>query len=76
MPRINSVRLQGASLVISGTNGTTSGSYYVLSSTNVALPLVNWTRIATNSFTGGNFNFTNSVNPSVQRQFFLLQEAP
>jgi len=73
-PRISSIVHQGASLVISGTNGIASGSYYVLGSTNLTLPLANWTSIATNSFTaGGAFSFTNSLNPSVPRYFYLIE---
>jgi len=55
-PVITSIILSGANLVFSGTNGTGSagGTYYVLSSTNVAAPLSSWTRIFTNTFiTGG-----------------------
>jgi len=45
-----------------------------LASTNLALPLSSWSRIATNSFdiTGG-FGFTNPIDPTVPRQFYLLQ---
>ncbi len=43
-------------------HGTNNGPYYVLSSTNVALPLSNWTRLQTNSFdANGNFSFTNTI---------------
>lgn len=64
----------GANVVFSGSGGVASSPYYVLASTNVALPLTNWTRIATNSFDGnGNFAFTNSLAPSVPQKFFLLQ---
>lgn len=74
-PHFNGVLLlNSTNLVISGTNGTASGTYYVLASTNVAMPLANWTRVATNSFSGtGTFNFTNSVNPSTPQRFYLLQ---
>jgi len=72
-PRINSVTLVGTNLVISGTNGTTSGNYYVLASTNVALPLAGWTPVATNAFSGGNFIFTNAITPGVSQQFYLLR---
>jgi hypothetical protein len=46
----------------------------VLTSTNVALPLANWTRAATNIFgPGGTFVFTNAVNPVAAQSFFVLQ---
>jgi hypothetical protein len=54
----------------SGTNGT----YYVLTSTNLAAPLTNWTRLLTNQFDGGvNFNLTNAMNTNSPQSFYLLQ---
>jgi autotransporter-associated beta strand protein len=73
VPAINSVTLSGGSLIFSGNNGSDSGNYYVLTSTNVALPLSNWTTIATGAFSPtGTFSVTNAVgvNPS---QFFIIQ---
>jgi hypothetical protein len=74
-PVINSVALLGGNLVFSGTNGGTEGNdYYVLTSTNVALPLANWTKLATNQFgVGGSFTFTNAVVPGSPQRFYLLQ---
>ena len=72
-PRIVGVVHQGSSLVISGTNGTANATYYVLGSTNVALPVAEWTRVATNTFNGaGNFNYTNSLSPSVPQYFYQI----
>ncbi|MGA2871907.1 MAG: hypothetical protein ABSF34_22440, partial [Verrucomicrobiota bacterium] len=73
LPRIGSVVHQGSSLVISGTNGTPNATYYVLGSTNVTLPVAEWTRVATNTFTGtGSFNYTNSLSPSVPQFFYQI----
>jgi hypothetical protein len=63
-------------LIVSGAGGlaVANGIYNVLTSTNVALPLNQWTPIATNSFDGsGNFIFTNLVSTNVTQQYFLLQ---
>jgi hypothetical protein len=63
-------------LILSGTGGVTNGAYNVLASTNIALPLNQWTSIATNQFTSnGNFIFTitNAVPTNVPQRFFLLQ---
>jgi hypothetical protein len=71
-----SVSLSGANLVINGINGQSGGTYYVLTSTNLALPLNQWTPMATNIWSAnGNFTFTltNAVNPSVPNRFYLLQ---
>jgi autotransporter-associated beta strand protein len=73
VPAINSFALSGTNLIFSGTNGPNSGTFHVLTSTNVALPLSNWTSIATGAFSPtGTFSVTNAVgvNPS---QFFLIE---
>ena len=54
------------------------GTYFLLASTNVALPLSQWTRILTNSVSlRGTNNFsaiqTNVGNSGAGRQFFILQ---
>ncbi len=52
----------GGNVVISGSGGTSNATYYVLASTNLALPVGEWTPIATNVFDdSGNFIFTNST---------------
>jgi len=71
---ITSVTLSGGNLVVSGTNGTATQPYYVISANDLTVPLSNWTRLATNLFANdGSFSFTNSVNQSVPQMFFLLQ---
>jgi autotransporter-associated beta strand protein len=72
-PHITGINLSGTNLVISGTNGTAGQQYEVLTSTNLTLALTNWISIATNTFTGGNFNATNTVNPSAPQNYFLLR---
>jgi hypothetical protein len=76
-PRIAGVTMNGPDLVLSGTNGVPGGTYYVLSSTNVALPLLNWTRAATNVFAAdGSFSLTNPAVANAPQQFYLLHLAP
>jgi alpha-galactosidase len=73
-PRISASLLNGSSLVLSGTGGIPNGEYYVLASTNLILPLSNWTRIATNRFDAdGNSSFTNAMVPGRPQQFYLLR---
>jgi autotransporter-associated beta strand protein len=73
-PLISSASAVGGQFVISGTGGVTNGAYYVLTSTNLALPASNWTRLLTNQFdAGGNFNFTNPMAPSAPQSFYQLQ---
>jgi len=72
--RFGKIVLSGTNLVITGSNGVASTMFYVLASTNVALPRTNWTLIATNTFDlSGNFIFTNSINPTVPTRFFLIE---
>jgi hypothetical protein len=59
---------------MSGTNGPPNAAYFVLASTNIALPLTNWTPILTNQFgSSGNFSFTNAIDPALPRRFFMLE---
>jgi len=75
-PGIGTITISGGQVVVTGTNGPASGNYYVLTSTNVSLPVSSWTSVATNAFNNGNFSFTNTVSPNVSRQFYIIQEAP
>ncbi len=71
-PAINSVVLSGTSLIFSGTNGAHGGNFEVLTSTDITLPLTNWTSIATNSFSAtGTFSVTNPVDTG--SRFFAIK---
>jgi hypothetical protein len=73
-PVITNVKVSANNLIFGGTNGVAGAGYYVLSSTNLAVPLTNWTVLSTNIFDGsGNFNITNSMSPNVPKQFYLLK---
>jgi hypothetical protein len=73
-PHIGSIALSGAGVVVDGTNGLPNGNYYVLESSNIALPLSNWTSVGTNLFDGsGHFRFTNGVDPGLPQRFYILQ---
>jgi len=73
-PAIGTVRIAGSNVVFSGTNAPDAWTYYILSSTNLSLPLTNWTRIATNQTDGnGNYAVTNSVNPNLPQIFLILK---
>ncbi|HXF09463.1 MAG TPA: hypothetical protein VN625_01675, partial [Desulfuromonadaceae bacterium] len=78
-PAIKTFSLSGANIVITGTNGQAGDAYYLLTSTNAALPLVQWTVIATNvvgSVTPPNSSFTytgtNVVAPADRQRFYIL----
>lgn len=74
MPVVATTFLSGTDVVFNGTGGTSGGTYFVLSSTNVVAPVATWTRIQTNQFdASGNFSVTNAILPNVPQNFFLLQ---
>ena len=73
---LGGITLSGTNLVVNGINGQSGGTYYVLMSTNPALPLSQWTPVATNVLsTSGNFTITltNTVSRTVPQRFYILQ---
>ncbi|HUJ71471.1 MAG TPA: RCC1 repeat- and reductase domain-containing protein [Verrucomicrobiae bacterium] len=72
---ISHINLTGTNLVLNGQNDFSSGSAVVLSTTNVAKPLNQWTPIWTNGLGNGAFSLTatNVVNRSFPQQFYILQ---
>ncbi|HLX68014.1 MAG TPA: hypothetical protein VKV04_00160, partial [Verrucomicrobiae bacterium] len=77
---ITKVSLSGTNLIVQGTNNNvpnTSFHYVVLTSTNVAVPLSNWTAVVTNSFNAsGTFNYTNAIAPGAPRLFIDVKAVP
>jgi len=72
-PVIGTVSISGGGLALAGTGGVANANFYLLGSTNLSTPLINWTRLLTNHFdNSGNFNFSNSCGTSSQN-FYLLQ---
>lgn len=76
-PGILMINLSETNVVLAATNGVAGGTYYVLNSTNLALPLNQWTPVATNVPTvNGNFTITvtNAANANApSSQLFILQ---
>jgi hypothetical protein len=74
-PTIQHVVENGGNFIITGTNNLgPGGTYHVLASTNLLLPLTSWTVLTSGSFDGnGKFSFTNPVGTN-SRQFYLLRE--
>jgi autotransporter-associated beta strand protein len=72
--KFTSISVSGVALTITGTNGAANGTYRLLESTNLLLPVNQWTPVLTNSFDGsGNFNLTtNVVTPGSRQMFYLL----
>ncbi len=69
---LGGVTLAGGKLVFSGTNGPAGQPYRILTTTNVALPLANWTPVWTNVFAAdGSYSYTNTPGANAS-SFFLL----
>ena len=63
----------GAGLVFSGNGGPAGGTNYLVATTNVALPVAAWPRVATNKFDlTGTYAFTNSTPGSIPMQVYRL----
>ncbi len=72
---ITGIKLSGANLVLNGVNGQSGAMYYVLMSTNLTLPLSQWTCVATNVLSAsGNFTITvtNTVTRNVPQRFYRM----
>ncbi len=73
-PVFGALKLNGNRVSIGGTGGVSGRAYYVLVSTNAALPLNLWQPVVTNYFNSdGSFQFTNSLNASAQQEYYRLE---
>lgn len=75
-PGISGFSVSGANLVLNATNGVSGLTYYVLTSTNVAVPLNQWLPVTTNILSAsGNFTITvsNSFSPVIPQRFYILK---
>ncbi len=74
-PVIGSITLlDGTNLVISASEGTPYDPVYLLTATNVNLPMMDWVYLATNNFdVAGNVNLTNAIVTGEPEHYFRLQ---
>ena len=70
-PRIDSLNATAGSFTLSGT-GPTGQSYRILATTNLALPLANWTTVGLGVFTGGALGYTDSQMTNASRRFYRV----
>jgi len=59
-PDISQVAVADGNLILQGTNGSPGGTYSIITSTNVAAPLINWTTNTTGAFGAGG-SFSNAI---------------
>jgi parallel beta-helix repeat protein/predicted outer membrane repeat protein len=74
--RLTGLSFSASDLLLSGANGASGLTYFVLVSTNPALPLGQWTPLTTNTWNAnGAFSLAlrNALNLSNPQQFYLLK---
>jgi len=73
-PVISSPKIVGGNLILSGTGGTNNGTYHVMITTNLAMPLASWSVLTNGVFdASGNFSSTNAVGTAKQ-QFYIIKQ--
>jgi len=73
-PQISPPSISGGGFNLGGSGGTPNQTYRVVASTDVSVPVSNWTPILTNTFdSSGNFSVTIPINPGTPQRFFLLR---
>ena len=75
-PSVTGMSVAGNNVTLNCTNGLLGATYFTLTSTNITLPMNQWTRIATNQLSAdGSFNIviTNGVIPGASQQFYRVQ---
>ena len=71
-PVLGAPTLSGGKLAFSGANGPAGVTYRILTSTNLALAISNWTPVFTNTISSsGNYGYTNAV-PTTQGAYYRL----
>ena len=72
--KINPPVVSGGNLILTGAGGAPGSSYTLLSSTNVAMPLINWSTNTTGVLNGsGGFSNAIPVNPAQSAEFFRVR---
>ena len=75
-PAFQSIAQSGTNLILGGSNGVAGTPYYLLTSTNLALPLTDWTPLLTNVYgAGGSFSNNIPMYPAEAARFYRLQSA-
>jgi hypothetical protein len=74
-PHVTHIGLSGTTLSISATNGLAGGSWELLQSTNLTLPVSQWQTNATGTFDGSGNLSTNILNTVINAQeFYILKQ--
>ena len=61
--------------IVSGTDGSTSGTYYVITATNLLALRTNWVVLSTNNYDNtGNISVTNPISAGKPQQFYQMKQ--
>lgn len=71
-PEITSAGFSGGKFVLSGSVGLQVAPYTVLATTNLALPLANWSNLGEGTFTNGAFTFADALATNYPARFYRL----
>jgi sugar lactone lactonase YvrE len=72
--QIRSISMTANNVILNGDGGTPGETFSVLTTTNPALPLANWTLLPGGIFdSSGHFGFTNGVSPGVPIQVYSIR---
>jgi hypothetical protein len=70
---IGNITVTGTNLVITGSGGTPTGTFRVLSSTTLTTRVSTWGQIGTGSFNSdGQFTFNGTVSPAEPTRFYAI----
>jgi fibronectin-binding autotransporter adhesin len=73
-PVLGGAAISSGNFIFSGSNGPANGNYVVLTTTNLATALTNWTPLVTNAFdSNGAFHYTNGVDTTVPHHFYTIK---
>ena len=73
-PKLANPVFTGTNLIFTVTNGVPLSTFYLLTTTNLTLPLAAWSRVATNQLDGaGHFTLSNSPYATGLPAFYVLQ---
>ena len=63
----------GGQVIINGAGGLAGATSRILTTTNVAVPVAQWTPMVTNQFNvGGVFGYTNVIQPNTPARYFRV----
>jgi hypothetical protein len=72
-----SLRLSGHNEIFTASNGVPSTPCFIIETTNLALPVNQWSELSSNVFnTNGVFTYTNAIVPGRPPAFYALSKTP